>query len=87
MRKYSRLKEKTTDFIGDDDKNVELELPSDFPDWAPKEAYEAYIEGYCDGDESLWNVREFDEKYEGHYESMGDFVKEYYENEEALTDT
>ena len=50
MRKYSRLKEKTTDFIGDNDNYVELEVPSDFPDWAPKEAYEAYIEGYCDGD-------------------------------------
>ena len=87
MRKYSYLKEKTTDFIGDDDRNVELEVPSDFPDWAPKEAYEAYIEGYCDGDESLWNAREFDEKYEGYYESMEDFVKEYYENEEVFTDT
>ena len=87
MRKYSHLKEKTTEFIGDDDKNVELEFPSDFPDWAPKEAYEAYIEGYCDGDESLWNAREFDDKYEGHYESMEDFVKEHYEDEEVFTDT
>lgn len=79
MRRYSHLKEKTIDFIGDEDRNVEFEVPSDFPNGVPEEAYEAYIEGYCDGEESQWDVENFEDSYEGYYESMEDFVKFFYE--------
>lgn len=74
-------------FINDEDQEVILEVPEDFPDWAPKEAYRAYIEVRCDGHEEWWNARYFDFEYEGEYDSMEDFVKQYYESEEVLRDS
>lgn len=87
MRKYNRIKERYYEaFINDEDQEVTLEVPENFPDWAPKEAYQAYIEARCDGNEEWWNAESFNSEYEGEYASMEDFVKHYYEDEEVLRD-
>ena len=74
-RKYNYLKEKVTDFIDDDDHNVELKVPNDFPDLVPEGAYQAYIDACCDGHEEWWNAEDFDDRYAGFYDSMEEFVE------------
>ena len=84
MRKYSRLKEAyyETDFIGDDDSKVgfDRDIPSDFPDWAPEGAYQAFINCYYNGDESQWNADVFSDVYEGDWGSLEDFIEHYFED-------
>ena len=84
MRKYNRLKERyyETDFIDDDDQKVEIEekVPSDFPDWAPEGAYQAFINCYYYGDESQWNADVFSDVYEGDWGSLEDFIEHYFED-------
>ena len=84
MRKYNRLKERyyETDFIDDDDQKVEIEekVPSDFPDWAPEGAYQAFINCYYYGDESQWNADVFSDVYEGDWGSLENFVEHYFED-------
>ena len=83
MRKYSRLKEAyyETEFIDDDDSKVGfgVGIPSDFPDWAPEGAYQAFINCYYNGDESQWNADVFSDVYEGDWGSLEDFVEHYFE--------
>ena len=84
MRKYSRLKEAyyETDFIGDDDSKVgyDRDIPSDFPDWAPEGAYQAFIDCLYDGDESEWDENVFSDVYEGHWGPVENFVEHYFED-------
>lgn len=84
MRKYSRLKEAyyETEFIGDDDSKAgfDVDIPSDFPDWAPEGAYQAFINCYYDGDESQWNADVFSKVYEGEWDTIEDFVEHYFED-------
>ena len=80
MRKYDRLKERyyETDFIDDADQKTKVEgrIPEDFPNWAPEEAYQAYIDAFYDGDETSWNLMDFLYSYEGRYDSAQSFLEE-----------
>ena len=80
MRKYNRLKERyyETDFIDDADQKTKVEgrVPEDFPNWAPEEAYQAYIDAFYDGDETSWNLMDFLYSYEGRYDSAQSFLEE-----------
>lgn len=74
-RRYNYLKEKVTGFIDDDDNNVELKVPDDFPERTDEGAYQAYIDACCDGHEEWWNAGDFDYRYCGFYDSMEEFVE------------
>lgn len=80
-RKYSHLKERATDFIGDNDeilaKNSEG-IPSDFPEGYPEDAYFAYLDAFCDGNPDYWDASEFLDRYIGVSDSPEDFIVEYY---------
>lgn len=74
-RRYNHLKEKGTGFIDDDDNNVELKVPDDFPERTDEGAYQAYIDACCDGHEEWWNAEDFESQYFGFYDSMEEFVE------------
>lgn len=80
-RRYNHLKERTTDFIGDNDeilaKNSE-DIPSDFPEGYPEDAYFAYLDAFCDGNPDYWSASEFLDSYIGSSDSPEDFTSEYY---------
>ena len=84
MRKYNRLKERyyETEFIGDDDSKVgfDVDIPPDFPDWAPEGAYYAFINCWCGGDESEWDENVFSDVYEGNWGPVENFVEHYFED-------
>ena len=88
MRKYNRLKDRYYEaFINDEDQEVFLEVPKDFPDWAPKEAYQAYIDARCDGHEEWWNALAFESEYYGFFDSMEEFVETQLLDENIDNDT
>ena len=80
-RRYNHFKERTTDFIGDNDeisaKNSEG-IPSDFPEGYPEDAYFAYLNAFCNGNPDYWDASEFLDRYIGDSESPEDFTLEYY---------
>ena len=86
-RKYNYLKEKVTDFISDDDNNVELKVPNDFPEDIPEGAYQAYIDARCAGYEEGWNAEDFESKYYGFFDSMEEFVETQFLDENIDKDT
>ena len=86
-RRYNYLKEKVTDFIDDDDHNVELKVPNDFPEDIPEGAYQAYIDARCAGYEEGWNAEDFKSEYYGFYDSMEEFVEIQFLDENIDKDT
>lgn len=86
-RRYNYLKEKVTDFIDDDDHNVELKVPNDFPERTDEGAYQAYIDARCDGHEEWWNAKDFESEYYGFYDSMEEFVEIQFLDENIDKDT
>ena len=81
MRKYNRLKERyyETDFINDEDSKVFANgVPKDFPNDVPEGAYFAFLDCFCEGDESKWDFEDFFEHYEGYWESLENFMEYYF---------
>lgn len=80
-RRYNHLKERATDFIGDNDeilaKNSEG-IPSDFPEGYPEDAYFAYLNAFYNGNPNSWDASEFLDSYIGASDSPEDFTSEYY---------
>lgn len=87
MKKYSRLREAyyETDFIDDEDSRVFANgVPKDFPNDVPEGAYFAFLDCFCDGDESKWDSEDFLEHYEGHWESLESFMEYYFREIDTL---
>ena len=80
MKKYNRLKQfyeekefDTKDFI----------IPKDFPKDIPEKAYYDYIKLFHNGDNSLWDLEDFNDRYFGEFpfddpSSTENLVKKYY---------
>lgn len=77
-RKYNHFKEKSSNFIGDDDEVIES-VPSNLPDWIPEEAWIAYVDMWYPNNPEDANVEEIEERYEGYYPVRKDFVEYYFE--------
>lgn len=83
MRKYNRLKERyyETNFINDEDTHTKAEFPEDFPlEYVPMEAYQAFIDCVCFGDDTGWDLDVFWNTFEGHWGTVEDFTEHYYKD-------
>ena len=82
-RKYNHLKERATNFIGDNDEIVAKAknskgIPLDFPEGYPEDAYFAYLDAFCNGNPDYWDESAFMNRYIGASDSPEDFIAEYY---------
>lgn len=86
MRQYNHLKEKTTDFIDDEDTYIEESLPKSVEDALKslpedtREAYLVYLKEILGDINSYVSVEKFEEDYEGKYDSPEDFVEDFLSN-------
>lgn len=79
-RRYSYFKEKSSNFIGDDDEVIEsVPVPDNLPDWIPEEAWLAYVDIWFPENPEDANVYDIEERYEGYFQSEKDFVEYYFQ--------